>query len=102
MQEQRGHKRVRVNMRVAYRGNDHEYRIGRVCDLSRSGMYVCTGNFPGVNGYIIASLDVEEFGKVIWVQGHVVRTLDSGMAILFTQKDERGLDNLLSYWGVPF
>jgi len=32
----------------------------------------------------------------------VVRTLDSGMAILFTQKDKRGLDNLLSYWGVPY
>ena len=102
MQEQRGHKRVRVNMRVAYRGNDHEFRIGRVCDLSRGGMYVSTGNSPGMNGYIIASLDVEEFGKVIWVQGQVVRTLDSGMAILFTQKDKRGLDNLLSYWGVPY
>jgi hypothetical protein len=102
MQEQREHKRVRVNMRVSYRDNNRAYRTGRVCNLSRGGMYVNTGNNPDMDGYVIASIDAEEFGKVIWVRGQVVRTADSGMAILFSYKDEKGLGNLLSYWCVPF
>lgn len=102
MQEQREHKRVRVNMKVSYRDNNRAHRMGRVRDLSRGGMYVSTGNNPDVDGYVIASIDAEEFGKVIWVRGQVVRKSDSEMAILFTHKDEKGLDNLLSYWCAPF
>lgn len=102
MDDQRAHKRVRVNMRIAYRDDDHAYRMGRTCNISRGGMYVETGSKPDVEGYVIASLDVEEFGKVIWVQGRVARKTDSGMAIAFTRTDEKGLGNLLSYWCVPF
>jgi hypothetical protein len=40
---------------------------------------------------------VEEFGKVIWIRAQVVRKTDSGMAIALIQKDDKGLNNLLSY-----
>ena len=69
MSELRTHKRVRVNMKVAYRNNDQVYKMGRVYDISKGGMYVQTSNTPDVDGYVIASLDAEAFGKVIWVQG---------------------------------
>jgi hypothetical protein len=102
MSEMRTHKRVRVNMKVAYRDNDHAYKMGRVYDISKGGMYVQTGNSPGVDGYVIASLDAEAFGKVIWVQGRIIWKTRTGMAVKFTNTDEKGLKNLLSYRSVPF
>ena len=102
MSELRTHKRVRVNMKVAYRNNDQVYKMGRVYDISKGGMYVQTSNNPDVDGYVIASLDAEAFGKVIWVQGSVVWKTRTGMAIKFTNTDEKGLKNLLSYRSVPF
>ena len=102
MSELRTHKRVRVNMKVAYRNNDQVYKMGRVYDISKGGMYVQTSNTPNVDGYVIASLDAEAFGKVIWVQGRVVWKTRTGMAIKFTNADEKGLKNLLSYRSVPF
>ena len=102
MSEMRTHKRVRVNMKVAYRNNDQVYKMGRVYDISKGGMYVQTRNTPEVDGYLIASLDAEAFGKVIWVQGRVIWKTRTGMAIMFTNTDEKGLKNLLSYRSVPF
>ncbi|HVN71773.1 MAG TPA: PilZ domain-containing protein [Desulfomonilia bacterium] len=102
MSEKRTHKRVRVTMKVAYRDNDHTYKMGRVCDISKGGMYVQTGDVPEVDGYLIASLDAEDFGKIIWVQGQVAWKTRSGVGIKFTNTDEKGLNNLLSYRSVPF
>ncbi len=103
MEEQRAHKRARVNMKVAYKDNGFAYRIGRVSNISRGGMFINTDDPPDdVEGYIIASLDAEEFGKIIWAQGRVVRKTDNGIAILFSRADDRGLNTLLSYQGVPF
>lgn len=89
-------------MKVAYRDKGFAYRIGRVSNISRGGMFINTDDPPSdVEGYIIASLDAEEFGKIIWTQGRVVRKTDLGIGILFTRTDERGLNTLLSYQGVP-
>ena len=100
--DRRAHKRVRVNMGFAYRDNNYADRRGRVCNISKGGMFVDTENSPDVDGFVIASLNVEEFGKVVWVRGQVVRKTNSGMAITFTRKDDKGLNNLLSYWSVSF
>lgn len=102
LREHRAYKRVGVNMKFAYRDNDNSYKMGKVCNLSRGGMFVDTMNHPDVDGYVIASLDVEEFGKIIWVRGYVVRKTNTGMAISFARTDDKGLSNLLSYWSVPF
>jgi hypothetical protein len=102
LNEQRAFKRVRVNMKIAYRNNDNNYKMGKVCNLSRGGMFVDTMISPDVDGFVMASLDVEEFGKIIWVRGQVVRKTNSGMAISFARTDDKGLNNLLSYWSVPF
>lgn len=89
-------------MKVAYRDNDNTRRMARVRDLSRGGMYVSTGYAPEVGGFLMASLDAEEFGKVIHVQGRVVWKSYTGMGVAFTRADEKGLDNLLTYRGAPF
>lgn len=103
MEEQRAHKRSRVNMKVAYRDEGSAYKLGTVSNISRGGMFILTGTPPGdTGGYLLASIDVEEFGKIIWVQGHIVRKDQSGMAVKFTRSDDKGLDMLLSYQGIPF
>jgi len=102
MQEKRHHKRIRVNIRVAYRDNDFVYKMGRVCDICKGGMYIRTGSAPAVDGYVFASLDVEEFGKVVWVQGDVVWKTDNGMGVKFSNTDEKGLNNILNYRSIPF
>ncbi len=100
--EKRACKRIKVSMKLAYKNNDNVYKMGSVSNISRSGMYVETFGKPDLDGYMIASLDVEEFGKIVWIQGHVVRKTASGMAVTFTRTDNKGLNNLLSYWCVPF
>ncbi len=103
MEEQRVHKRIVVNMRVAYRDNGSVYRMGRVTDISRGGMFILTGRTPeDTDGYLFASIDAQEFGKVIWIQGHIVRKSSDGMAVKFTQSDGRGISMLLSSRGIPF
>lgn len=103
MEEQRSYKRARVDMRIAYRDNGSTYQMGRVSNISRGGMFISTTVPPDdLGGYVIASLDAEEFGKIIWIQGRVVRKTACGIGVVFTRTDEKGLNILLTYQGVPF
>ncbi len=103
MEELRAHKRASVNIKIAYRDNDLAYKMGRVVNISRGGMFISTESPPdSVDSYIIASLDAEEFGKIIWTQGRITRKTNSGMAVVFTRIDGKGLDLLLSYQGIPY
>jgi hypothetical protein len=103
MEELRAHKRARVNIKIAYRDNGFAYKMGRVINISRGGMFITTASPPdNMDGYIIASLDAEEFGKIIWTQGRVIRKTDTGMAVAFTRIDGKGLDLILSYQGIPY
>jgi hypothetical protein len=96
MTENRKHKRARVIMKVYYSYGAHSDRTAKVIDISKGGMYLETGYAPEVEGYLLASLDAEDFGKIIWVQGRIVRKTNIGMGIMFTKIDEAGLNNLLT------
>jgi hypothetical protein len=102
MAEKRNNKRVRVNMKVDYGDDTHADKMGRVIDISKGGMYVQTVYAPEVNGYLMASLDAEDFGKVIWVEGLVAWKTRTGMAVTFTNTDAKGLNNLLTSRSAPF
>ncbi len=103
MEEQRAHQRSRVNMKVSYRDNGFAFKMGRVSNISKGGMFISTSSKPETpDGYLIASLDAEEFGKVIWTQGRIIRKTDSGMAVAFTRIDDKGLDVLLKFQGVSY
>lgn len=102
MVENRNNKRVSVNMKVDYRDNAHADQMGWVIDISKSGMYVQTGFHPEMKGHLVASIDNEDFGKVLWVEGRVVWTDSMGIAVMFTNADTEGLKNLVTYRGAPF
>lgn len=103
MEELRAHKRASVNIKIAYRDNGLAYKMGRVVNISRGGMFISTDSpADNIDDYIIASLDAEEFGKIIWTQGRIIRKTNNGMAVAFTRIDGKGLDLLLSYQGIPY
>lgn len=103
MDDHRAYKRVKVNIRVAFRGDGQAYKVGRVSNISRGGVFVITNHPPDALGeYLTASLDVEDLGKIIWAQGRVVRKTAMGMGVSFTRVDNKGLDLYLSSLGVPY
>lgn len=95
MAEKRYYKRVRVDMKVDYRDDTHADRMGWVMNISKNGMYMKTDDTPEVKGRVVASLDAEDLGKVIRVEGRVVWKNDTGLAVKFLNTDEKELDNLL-------
>lgn len=100
MDEKRTDRRTKVSMKVLFRCDSPAYVQGHVVNISHSGMFVETGNPPLEGDYVLASVDVEEFGKVVWVQGRVVRRETSGVAIAFTRSDQKGINALLAFHGV--
>jgi hypothetical protein len=100
MNERRLHNRVRVEMKAAYRDDEFMTRMGRVINLSLGGMFLETGGDVPLDGFVTASIDDGGFGKVIHVRGQVVRKVDSGVGIVFTRVDARGIRNILTYLGV--
>ncbi len=96
MVEKRKYKRAAVKMKVLISNDTQNTKMGTVIDISKGGMFVQTEDAPEVKGALMASIDAENFGKVIWVEGHVVRRTGTGIGLMFTNTDEKGLDNLLT------
>jgi hypothetical protein len=102
MDEKRKSLRTSVNLKVIFMGDSMNYSRGKVNNISKGGMFIQT-EFPQDNGmYILASIDVDNMGQIAWAQGRVVRKADSGMAIEFTRTDTRGIDSIISNWGMPY
>ena len=95
MVEKRKYKRATVKMKVIISNDTQNKKMGTVIDISKNGMFVQTEDAPEVKGALVASIDAENFGKVIWVEGHVVRRISTGIGVMFTNTDEKGLNNLL-------
>ena len=82
-------------MKVYYSDDATADATASVIDISKGGMYVQDGHAPEVKGYLADSLDTEDISKVIWVEGRVVRETKTGIGVMFTNTDEKRLDNLL-------
>lgn len=80
---------------VRYRGDTNGLIRGYVLDISRGGMFVVTNAAQKVGAYIMADIDVAEFGKVIWAQGRVIRSTGFGVGIKFTHIDAKGIDAIV-------
>lgn len=96
MVEKRRANRASVNMRINYVDHAHRDKMGNVMNISTKGMFVQTGVAPEVNEFVEGTIDNEDFGKVLWVEGRVVRKSRSGMALAFTNTDAKGLQVLLA------
>jgi len=101
MEEMRKNPRASVNLKVVFMGDSMNYSRGRVNNISKCGMFVQTDTPQELGTYILASIDVDNMGRIVWAQGRVVRKSENGMAIEFTRTDARGVDSIISCWGVP-
>jgi hypothetical protein len=102
MDEHRTFKRTSVNIRIAYRNNEYAFKIGRVSDVSKGGIFITpSSTTDGRGDYLTASMDLEDLGKVVWIQGRITRKTGTGMGVVFTRIDSKGLELFLSYLGSP-
>jgi hypothetical protein len=102
MDERRKSNRTSVNLKVIYMGDSMNYSRGKVNNISREGMFIQTESPQDVGIYILASIDVDNMGRIVWAQGRVARKSDNGMGIEFTRTDARGIDSIISNWGMPY
>jgi hypothetical protein len=102
MDEKRKSSRTSVNLKVIFMGDSMSYSRGKVNNISKGGMFVQTESPQDTGEYILASIDVDNMGQIAWAQGRVVRKTDSGMAIEFTRTDSRGIESIISNWGMPY
>jgi hypothetical protein len=102
MDERRKSSRTSVNLKVIYMGDSMNYSRGKVNNISKVGMFIQTEIPQDVGMYILASIDVDNMGRIVWAQGRVVRKSENGMGIEFTRTDTRGIDSIISNWGMPY
>ncbi len=100
MQERRTQKRVNMNGRLnvdfSSQDNPDLIKRGLLMNISNGGMYIRTVAALKKGALISASLNADDLGKVIPVQGWVVRSVSNGLAIEFSDADQRGIHELMS------
>jgi hypothetical protein len=96
MEEKRLHERMQVDLMAQFNKDTPETYIGRVSNLSMGGMFLKVSNLSESGTRVFIDIDAEKIGKVVWTQGHVVRTTPFGMAIEFDRADTKGLESLLN------
>lgn len=95
--EKRKHSRKLLRIEARYQDDRGRVLKGTVRDISLGGVYIDT-NYPlEYQSKLTISLDAVDIGKVIDVQGHVVRSIPHrGMGIEFSDKNNRDIRLLLS------
>ena len=94
--EMRKHSRKLMRIEARYQDTTGKVLKGTVRDLSLGGVFIETGYPIDQSVHITVSLDAKDIGKVIDVQGKVVRVLPhKGMAIEFANKEHRDIKLLL-------
>jgi len=94
--EMRKHSRKLLRIEARYQDTNGAVLKGIVRDLSLGGVFIETGYPLEPSVYVTISLDAKDIGKVIDVQGKVVRVVaHKGMAIEFANKEHRDIKLLL-------
>jgi hypothetical protein len=102
MKNRRGSKRVtmekKIDAIITYTDTLKEAHGCCICDMSSQGMFLETTTVLEKDAYVNMKVSSEDLlGKPFWVQGLVVRTETSGMAIAFTHTDDEDITMLLTH-----
>jgi pimeloyl-ACP methyl ester carboxylesterase len=99
-EDRRVHKRteavMEVEVNIPYSGNAQYYELGRAVNISRGGVYVNTSLPLDEGTYVNANLDISESERPMWVQGRIVRSSGTGMAMIFSHAESDKLNKLIS------
>jgi hypothetical protein len=95
--EKRRYSRKPLRIEARYQDTNGKVLKGVVRNISIGGVYIETAR-PLERGELIKlSLDAKDVGKLIYVEGRVVRYMaDRGMGIEFLDKENRDIKKLLS------
>lgn len=97
MDNRRRHDRVKMSLNVLYGGLDGKEVLSSTMDISMSGMFVKTDAPLTLGTAIGASIDAGMIGKVVNVEGHVIREQEDGMAVEFVHVGEKDMGLLLTH-----
>lgn len=95
MNERREYPRRKISIPMRYRSKTNGDQMGQVRDISPGGMLFESEIEHRIGERIQADLDLEVYGKVVWVRGNVVHVSDKGTGIRFTNYDRAGIDEIM-------
>ena len=95
MMEKRSEPRINAALKGIYRTDAEKPFRAKIKNLSRTGLFMETTEDFKIGKDISIDIDAENIGRIVWVNGHVVRTTKLGAAVEFTQTDERNLEMLI-------
>ena len=83
-------KKIEVPMRYSI-DMSGEY-LGFVHDISYGGMFFESKEKLKVCDNIQADLNIELYGRIVWMHGYVIRASNKGIAVKFTHYDRNDFD----------
>ena len=95
LKERREFERKKIEVPVRYSIDMRGEYLGFVNDISYGGMFFESKQTHKVSDKIQADLNVELYGKVVWMHGYVNRASQKGMAVKFTHIDKNGFDEII-------
>jgi hypothetical protein len=95
--EKREFERNKVNIPARYRSGSEDDHPGLVRDISFGGMFLESQFKHDAGDHIQADLNIEQYGKIAWAHGCVVRTNEKGIGIKFTHYDVNGVDDIIHF-----
>jgi Tfp pilus assembly protein PilZ len=103
--EKREFDRKKIHVPVRYSIDMIGEYLGFVHDISYGGMFFESKENHKVCDEIQADLNVELYGKIVWMHGYVIRATEKGIAVKFTHFDKNGLDEIMqlekqNYWDI--
>lgn len=103
MKNRRANRRTTLHTKVdaiiTYSDTLKDARCCCVSDVSSQGMFLKTDTVLEKDSYVNLKICPEELPeKSLWVQGLVVRTATTGMAIEFTYTDKDDIPSLLAHY----
>jgi rubrerythrin len=95
MRERRKYGRKKISVPVRYRSGSKGDQLGYMNDISSGGMFLESNVKHEVGENILADLNEDTYGKIVWAYGNVVHTSHKGIGVNFIFFDKPGVEELI-------
>lgn len=95
MRERRKHERKKISISVRYKSGNKGDHLGYMNDISNGGMFLESNVKHEVGENILADLNDDTYGKIVWAYGNVVHTSHNGVGVNFIFLDKSGVDKII-------
>jgi rubrerythrin/Tfp pilus assembly protein PilZ len=95
MRERRKYARKKISVPVRYRTSNKGDHLGYMNDISNGGIFLESNVKHEVGDNILAYLNEDTYGKIVWAYGSVVHTSHKGVGVNFIFFDKPGVEELI-------